>query len=656
MDTDLPTGRQDAPAGARRPRGATLRAIVLGIVLIPPNALWLQSMELIWDSGQPTMLSLFFNAVFTVLAVAAVNLALRRLLPRWALSSGELVVVYAMVSLGSAIAGHDFLQILALMIPACRYFATPENHWEDLFAGQLSSPLLMSDASAVRDFWEGKAQLYSWHAVQPWLAPVGLWAGFAIALLTVMLCINVLVWRRWSEQERLTYPLTEIPFQVTKPGFQMLGPALMGSGFFWLGFAVAASLDLLNGLAHLYPALPSIKLTAHDLRPYLQAYPWRAMGYTTVSAYPFAIGLGYLMPQDFLFSCWFFYWFWKAELIGGYLLGRHYAAFPYVKEQTFGAYAGIALFACWTGRKYLVQLLADVFGGRRPPDEERQAAPYRVTLIVLTIGIALLLLFSTQLLGVTLPAAVYYLGAYLVMSLAISRMRAEFGLPVHDLFTGPLAMAVGIGGTGVFSRRNLVRLSLFWWLERIQRSHPMPHQIEGLGLGERRGVAGSGMLTALAIAIVVGTVAGFWAMLHLGYTHGFAFMPTDAPYLGNAAFSRPQSWTNFATHLDIRRLAGLLVGSSVTVGLMLMRQRHVWWPFHPVGYAASSMWFIGLLWVPLFVAWVVKGLVTRYGGHKLYMRLAPMFVGLVLGEFVVGGLWGLIGTIGKYTTYRFWSY
>jgi len=656
MKTDLQTGRQDTAAGHGRPRGATLRAVMLGIVLIPPNALWLQSMELVWDSGQPTMLSLFFNAVFTVLVVAVVNLALRRLFPRWALSSGELVIVYAMVSLGSAIGGHDFLQVLALMIPACRYFATPENRWEELFADQLSSPLLVSDANAVRDFWEGKTHLYSWQALQPWLTPVGLWGAFTVVLLTVMLCINVLVWRRWSDQERLQYPLMEIPFQVTKPGLQIMGHGLMGNGFFWLGCAVAASLDLLNGLAHLYPGLPSIKLTAQDLRPYLKTYPWRAMGYTTVSVYPFAIGLGYLMPQDFLFSCWFFYWFWKAELIAGYLLGRNYVAFPYVSEQTFGAYIGIALFACWTGRKYLMRLLGDVRAGRRPPDEDRQAAPYRVTLMALTAGITLLLLFATQLLGVTLPAAAYYLGAYLLVSLAISRMRAEFGLPVHDFFTGPLAMAVGIGGTGVFSRRNLVRLSLFWWLERIQRSHPMPHQIEGLSLGERRGVAGPGMLAALVVAIVVGTAAGFWSMIHLGYTHGFAFMPTDAPYLGNAAFTRPQSWTHMGKPPDMMRLVGLMVGAACTVGLMLMRQRHVWWPFHPVGYAASSMWFIGLLWVPLFLAWVVKGLVIRYGGHKLYMRLAPMFVGLVLGEFVVGGMWGLIGTIGRHTTYRFWSY
>jgi len=34
----------------------------------------------------------------------------------------------------------------------------------------------------------------------------------------------------------------------------------------------------------------------------------------------------------------------------------------------------------------------------------------------------------------------------------------------------------------------------------------------------------------------------------------------------------------------------------------------------------------------------------------------PVFVGLVIGEFLVGGLWGLVGAIGRLMTHRFWSY
>ena len=144
---------------------------------------------------------------------------------------------------------------------------------------------------------------------------------------------------------------------------------------------------------------------------------------------------------------------------------------------------------------------------RLPLSPTSQATAALVLLGILTA------LFVTHVLRVTPVAALVYLGGYLAISLAITRMRAEFGLPVHDLFTGPLDMMVRIGGAQTLGRENVLGLGLLWWLERVQRSHPMPHGIEGLALGERRGLAGPRTLVALAIAIGVGVAAGFWATL-----------------------------------------------------------------------------------------------------------------------------------------------
>ena len=639
---------------ARTP--VTVRALVLGALLIPPNILWVHSMELVWNSGQPTMLSLFFNAVLTLMALAVVNLALRRWRPRWALSPGEMATIYVMVSFAIAVAGHDFLQVLANQLPFVDYYANSINNWEELFRDHLASGLLVTDHRAVWDFWEGDGLLYSRASITPWLVPIGAWSVLVLALVGAMLLIDVFVWRRWTEQEKLTYPLTEIPFKLTEPGMGIIGPELMGNSLFWVGFGIAAAIDIVNGIGTLYPAVPVITVTAIDLTPHLQAYPWRAMGNTWVSVYPFAIGLGYLMPQDFLFSCWFFYWFWKLEMIGSWVTGYQRMGVPFVREQTVGAYLGIAVFVLWSGRCYFAGVIGEVLRGVRPSDERRQALPYRATLAGIVGTIALAGYFVTSQLGVSTSAAAVYLGGYLLLSLAITRMRAEFGLPVHDLFTGPLDMMARIAGVRMLGDANVKGLSLLWWLERVQRSHPMPHGIEGLALGERRGLAGPGNLGALGLATVLGVVAGFWATLHLAYTHGFASTPGDAPYLGQGAFSRPQSWLAYPKPPDWNRLAALGVGGAFTIGLLLMRQRYVWWPFHPAGYAASSVWFIGLLWVPLLVAWIVKGLTLRYGGQRLYRHLLPMFLGLTLGEFMVGGMWGLIGTIGRFPTYRFWAY
>jgi hypothetical protein len=39
--------------------------------------------------------------------------------------------------------------------------------------------------------------------------------------------------------------------------------------------------------------------------------------------------------------------------------------------------------------------------------------------------------------------------------------------------------------------------------------------------------------------------------------------------------------------------------------------------------------------VALSCAWVVKSLVFRYGGRKLYRRLMPFFLGFALGELTI---------------------
>jgi hypothetical protein len=74
-----------------------------------------------------------------------------------------------------------------------------------------------------------------------------------------------------------------------------------------------------------------------------------------------------------------------------------------------------------------------------------------------------------------------------------------------------------------------------------------------------------------------------------------------------------------------------------------MRQRCIWWPLHPIGFPiASTFTIVYYGWLAIFMAWLAKAMVLRYGGIRLYRQLTPFFLGLVLGEFFTASLWVFI--------------
>ena len=82
-------------------------------------------------------------------------------------------------------------------------------------------------------------------------------------------------------------------------------------------------------------------------------------------------------------------------------------------------------------------------------------------------------------------------------------------------------------------------------------------------------------------------------------------------------------------------MGGIIMGL-----LMLVRQRFLWWPFHPLGFPISAVF--GTMFFSVFLAWLIKSVVMKYGGPRLYLKTRPFFLGLILGQFVTVGVWYVI--------------
>jgi hypothetical protein len=659
--TDTESNR-NAPSSSKneaRPRMVTLRAVLIALIIMPFNSLWQIMMEVIRYSGHPSTISLFFNVVFILTVLIILNTLVRSIRPKWALDPGELLTVYIMLGLATAMDGHDMIEVLTPILAHVRYFAKPDNGWLTDIVPFVPKWLSITDPRALRDFYLGNSSLYksyNWHA---WLIPVLSWSGFLTTLCFVMLCINTLLRKQWTESEKLSYPLVQLPLEMVNPKTQLFRGKL-----FWTGVAISAILELWNGFAFLYPSIPMLPLKfngpSQDLATYMTTRPWNAIGWTPVAIYPFGIALGMLLPLDLLFSAWFFAWVWRLESVFGAMYGySDIPGFPYMESQSFGAYIGIALSALWVSRSHFIRIWAGLFDRKINLEDKNEPISYRLAVAGIVLGVILIYIFCRAAGMSTMLILLFFL-IYFVLAIAVTRMRAELGPPAHDMhYSGPDSIITSITSANTLPRQDLAMFSMFWGFNRAYRSHPAPIQLEGMKMVERTTNNYRGLFAAMMLAVLFGSLCAFWADLSLTYHHGAAekIAPPNVQLIfGGEPWNRMYSWIHSPStptqQFNTRVAIG--VGFAITLILNILRLRLGWFPFHPVGFAVSSSWSLSLLWLPLMIAWVIKLLILRYGGLRAYRQALPLFLGLILGECILGSIWMLVGIALNIQTYAFW--
>lgn len=621
----------------------TVKSLILALILIPINAYWIMMSSLRPVRIYPTDVALFFNVVVIILLLTALSFLLRKVAPKLALTQGELLTIYTMLCISSAISGHDRMQILVPLLGHSSWFATPENDWLSLFHNSIPRWLIVDQKQVLEGYYHGFSTLYTVDHIRAWLRPGLIWSSFIIVMVLIQVCINSILRRQWVEIEKLSYPIIQIPLEMTKPNADFFRSRIM-----WIGFAIACSLDLINGTHFLHPQVPSIGGKLYDVGNLFVEKPWTAIGWTPVAIFPFGVGLAFFIPLDLSFSCWFFYLFWKIERITGAAVGwRALPRFPYADEQSHGAYIGLCLVALWGSRHHLSAVVKKVLIGKRDMNDSEEPIPYRMAVLGIIFGMIFLTLFSFRAgMSIWLPP-IFFIIWYL-LAIAITRMRAEVGSPVHDLhYMGPDTIIPEMIGTRRLGTSNLTMFSFYHFFNRAHRCHPMPHQLEGFKIAERIGTNNRKLFYAMVVAIILGALSGFWAYLHVTYKTGATL------WRGREIFGRLDKWLNNPVQPDCYGVSFIGIGMVFTVILMAMRKRFFWWPIHPAGYAVSGSWAMNPLWFSIFIGWFLKWLLMRYGGLRLHRKAIPFFMGLVLGEFVAGAFWSAVGSAAGWQMFKF---
>ena len=624
-----------------------LLPLAIGVVLIPLNAYWIALVSGIHHSLNPAYASLFIAPIVNLFFLVLLNTLLKRIRPQLALSRAQLLVIYQMLVMLCLVSGHNPMDFILGILAHPFWFATFENEYAALFHRYIPSWFTIQDKSALTGFFEGNSTLYTAKHLSAWIGPILLWSFVTFVLFFILMCFNSIQRLQWSERERLSYPIAQLPIEMTTPQF-------FSRRLLWLGFGICAILELLNGLHFLYPSVPGVPLKIPDFGAKIfTSKPWSAIGWLPLFFYPWVIGLTFFVPLELSFSVWFFFLFTKFQLILGSIGGwKSLPGFPYYNQQGIGAWLTLGILVLWASRKHLKTVLTTALKPATPTNEPFQ---YRTALLGILIGTAILI-FIFQQAGMSVGILLAFLCLYFLMSIAITYARAAVGVPYHEvIWTHPQLMLVSVLGVRRIGAANLTLFSFLYPYVRDNVSHPMPSQLEGFKIAERARLSQKKMAIAMIIALLVATPVSFWAYLHLMYQHGAVQSDGYVIGIGIETFERLLlPWLQQPHAPDSTGLSFTAFASLFTLGLMFLRRQFIWFPFHPAGYALGLSAGMVWVWSAVCVGWFIKAVLLKFGGLRTYRKASPFFVGLILGDFLTGTFWSLVGAIFEIPVYRVW--
>ena len=630
----------------------SIKAILFGLLLMP-LCLYLVSLEeMIWHSLHWTSMSLPQLSIFFLFFLIMINKIGGRFMAKEPLSQAELLMIYTTVSATTAVTAHDNMVCMMGVIPHAYFYATPANDWANLFHRYLPDVLLVRDPDAVEYFYKGESAFWATGFYRFWIRPAIAWSFLISVLFFMLICLNVILRKQWVEHERLAYPIIQIPMEMTNPTHGFFRNRLM-----WIGFSVAGAISLINGVSFIYPKIPHIpiKEPSYNLGVLFTEEPWNAIGALPIRFYPFLIGLSFLIPLDLTFSTWFFFLFRKMERLVGAMMGWNtFPRYPFFGEQATGAMIGLCVMTLYMGRRYFWEVFKKVINLKSTLDDSNEPMRYR-TATLCFIGGMIALMFYCNSLGMSLWLVPTFFGLYFMIATALTRMRAELGPPLHAIvLVNPQVVLISAFGTRKIGAQNLTMFSLFYWFNRLNRSHPMPHQLEAFKSAEGTGVNTHRLTWAMMLSLIFGVLLAFWIFPVMLYQYG-ASTAGELLAAGTQACNSLSGWLQNPKEPDTLG-AGIIGGSAVfSIVMGWMRMRFIWFPFHPAGYILGiSSGTIDVYWFALFVCWAIKLLILKHGGATAYRKVVPFFMGLVVGDFIVGTYWGLLSIILKTPLYTTW--
>ncbi len=644
------------------------RALAVGFVLAmaicaltPYNNIYHQATPL---GGGHFPLAPFFILIWLTVLVAI----LQKIFPSSSIFTGkELLIVWTFSVLTSGIAYTGLTRTFFINLTAPWHFDTVENHWAETlqpFSPQLWRP---QDPEAIQLLYNGlengrQMGLGELIAEIPWVAwvmPLCVWGAFILLAYWVMICLVNIFSRQWLHYERMNMPLLQVPMMIEEAMNQRELGRFLSDRYLIVGILIPVMLHLLNGINFYIPSIPQIP-TLILAGPYFSSQGiFSAFVKLNIYIYPAFIGFAFLTSKQISFSFWFFF------LLGGLLIGvlslMGYnipdAALGITfgptlsrpeETQMIGAYGIFFLFILWLARHHILDVIRQSFGlksrAEKSGNEWMSAGLSFWGLIIGSIGLYAWCVFF----GMSPLTAFFFLSACFMVMVVATRVICQGGIAYFTLTAAPIDGLLSLFGARLFSGAQILLAGVAQKVLFVDlRESLMPsllHTRRITGILPRQ----TGMLLTILFTLIVAIAVSFAAMLMLCYKYGIRELELEwATRTTLTTYENIQAvMADPAASASSWIMIFSIAGAAIMLVLVICYHRLYWWPIHPIGYLMAYSSAMRILWFSFFTGWLINTLCMRYGGITLFKKLRYLFIGLIIGDFLMGGLWAVIGLTG----------
>ena len=467
------------------------------------------------------------------------------------------------------------------------------------------------------------------------------WAPFLLALFLVMIAGMVILRRQWMNHERLAYPLMQPSLaMIAQEKGRLLSP-LFSSLPFWVGLSIPFAVGCFIALHDYDPSVPDI--------PLYTSLPFFHRTALLIPHLSFAtIGFTYFLSRDISLGIWLLNLIAKLQESALRYMGitsnesMEWVTVPLLAHQNMGAMTVFVLWGLWMGRRHLRTVFRKAFRGDAQIDDSDEMMSYRAAVFTLLGGGGFMWWWLCQT-GLAPWSAGLTLFVAFVIFVGLTRMVTEGGFFITRAPMNPGNFMVSGFGVEALGSHGVAALGYtFVWAGEL-RIFLMAACANALKIAEQH-IRGSQrmLLWAMLTAILVSAIGSVWMQVALGYSYGAINLSGFFRGLVHYPFNFTARNLLNPTGPVWQGWVWTAYGGGLMGLLMWFKQRYLWFPIHPLSLPISSMWMTDSIMLSVFLSWSIKGVMLKYGGGPLYQKGKPLFIGLVVGQFVSMGFWVVV--------------